>query len=318
MPPQFQPAVEVAACYLEYEGKYLLLRRSLSSPQGETWGLPAGKLEKGESPRQAVVREVCEETGIKLDEERLGFQEKHYVRNSQIDFVFHTFHQKLAGRPQVTLSHEHVDYCFTSYQEALQLPLIAGGAEVLHHFQILTKLPPLRRKEFYFIRHGQTDANGNPRVKLIDADLPLNANGRAQALASRQAVLSLPIQTICCSPMQRAKETKELLLDGKPAIEVPALSECPARIWTNMAQLEEGSGYQYCLETESFLPRAMRGVQAALEQEGTPLIVSHGGIHFALCYHLKIENHPWRIGNCVLVHFRPVGAEGWEARIISS
>ncbi len=315
-PPNFQPGVEVAACYVEWEGKYLLLKRSLHSPQGNTWGLPAGKLERGETPRQAVFREVHEETGIRLDEGRLAGHGKLYVRNAHIDFLFHLFHQEFSAPPTLTLSDEHTDHCYSTYSEALKLPLIAGGAETLHHFQILSKRTHLKRKDFYFIRHGETDSNINPDLKLADADLPLNARGRSQAKASRELLSRLPIRTVCFSPISRAKETKEILVNGLASFEMADLSECQARIWTNMVKLEEGSGYLLCPESQGFLARAMRGVQAALEPEGPPLIVAHGGIHWALCYHLKIENHPWRIGNCELVHFRPVGESGWEAEII--
>jgi len=30
-----------------------------------------------------------------------------------------------------------------------------------------------------------------------------------------------------------------------------------------------------------------------------------------------VENHPWKIGNCELVHFQSVTAEKWKATIIS-
>jgi 8-oxo-dGTP diphosphatase len=36
-----------------------------------TWGLPGGRIEKGESPRRAVRREVREETGLRLHDAEL-------------------------------------------------------------------------------------------------------------------------------------------------------------------------------------------------------------------------------------------------------
>lgn len=35
-------------------------------PGGEYWSLPAGAIEPGETPEEAVVREVWEETGLKV------------------------------------------------------------------------------------------------------------------------------------------------------------------------------------------------------------------------------------------------------------
>ncbi|SDG68173.1 ADP-ribose pyrophosphatase YjhB, NUDIX family [Paraburkholderia phenazinium] len=49
----------VAAVIHDNEGKLLLQEKS----SGETWSLPAGGIELGESPQEAIVREVMEETG---------------------------------------------------------------------------------------------------------------------------------------------------------------------------------------------------------------------------------------------------------------
>lgn len=42
-----------------------------SQHQEQVWGLPAGRVEPGETPRQAAVRELAEEAGIVLAPERL-------------------------------------------------------------------------------------------------------------------------------------------------------------------------------------------------------------------------------------------------------
>ena len=49
-------------------GRILLLRR------GDTgrWSLPAGMIDPGEQPAEAAVREVYEETGVRVEVERLG------------------------------------------------------------------------------------------------------------------------------------------------------------------------------------------------------------------------------------------------------
>ncbi|WP_321782801.1 NUDIX domain-containing protein [Paraburkholderia sp. J94] len=49
----------VAAVIHDYEGKLLLQEKS----SGEAWSLPAGGIELGESPQEAIFREVMEETG---------------------------------------------------------------------------------------------------------------------------------------------------------------------------------------------------------------------------------------------------------------
>ncbi|RZL28469.1 MAG: NUDIX domain-containing protein, partial [Rubrivivax sp.] len=56
---QFKPAVTVAAVVAR-DGRYLLVEED--TPEGVMLNNPAGHLEQGESPLQAVVREALEET----------------------------------------------------------------------------------------------------------------------------------------------------------------------------------------------------------------------------------------------------------------
>ncbi|GAB7230761.1 hypothetical protein VrSk94_44560 [Vibrio rotiferianus] len=56
----------VAAVILNESNKLLLQKKSDGS-----WSLPAGMIEPAESPSQAVVREVREETGLKVKVERV-------------------------------------------------------------------------------------------------------------------------------------------------------------------------------------------------------------------------------------------------------
>jgi 8-oxo-dGTP diphosphatase len=66
--------------------RWLVLRRTGAHGAG-TWGLPGGHQEFGESPEQTAVREVAEETGLRVvATARLGFTDdpmpeigRHYV-----------------------------------------------------------------------------------------------------------------------------------------------------------------------------------------------------------------------------------------------
>ena len=50
------------------QNKVLLVRR-MRAPSAGSWSLPGGKIEGGESPREAARRELKEETGIEADVE---------------------------------------------------------------------------------------------------------------------------------------------------------------------------------------------------------------------------------------------------------
>ncbi len=51
--------------WIEREGTYLILKRNEEPFAGE-WDLPGGFVEMGESPADAVVREVAEETALRV------------------------------------------------------------------------------------------------------------------------------------------------------------------------------------------------------------------------------------------------------------
>lgn len=57
--PRWKPSVTVAAV-VEHDGRYLLVEEN--TPEGLRLNNPAGHLDPGESPQQAVVRECLEET----------------------------------------------------------------------------------------------------------------------------------------------------------------------------------------------------------------------------------------------------------------
>lgn len=60
-------------CYLEKDGKYLMLFRDRkeNDENAGKWIGVGGKFENGESPDECLLREVFEETGLKLKEYRL-------------------------------------------------------------------------------------------------------------------------------------------------------------------------------------------------------------------------------------------------------
>ena len=136
-PPQdFKSAFEAVGCYLEYDGAILLLHYvEAHKPMGALWGPPAGKMEVGEAPVQAVVREVQEEAGIVLDIDRIKFLKKMYVRYPQFDFVYYVFSVQLLGKPTVILdSNEHQEYKWVRPRDAHSMPLVWDEDECIKMF----------------------------------------------------------------------------------------------------------------------------------------------------------------------------------------
>src|SRR3954452_17334137 len=64
--PDTAPVVPcVGAVVHDRAGRLLLIRRGHDPHRGR-WSLPGGRIEPGESPEQAIVREVREETGLEV------------------------------------------------------------------------------------------------------------------------------------------------------------------------------------------------------------------------------------------------------------
>ena len=59
---------EVAAAVIERPGEFLLAQRPGGKPYPGYWEFPGGKIEPGEDPRAALVRELREELGIEVRE----------------------------------------------------------------------------------------------------------------------------------------------------------------------------------------------------------------------------------------------------------
>jgi len=52
---------------IQWQGKLLLVRKSMDDPhQPGRWELPGGRMQNGETPDEALIREVYEEVGLEV------------------------------------------------------------------------------------------------------------------------------------------------------------------------------------------------------------------------------------------------------------
>jgi 8-oxo-dGTP diphosphatase len=138
-PIGFAPDVEVSAAYVKIDGKTLFLQRS-GSERG-SWGVPAGKVEKDESPEQALIRELYEETKVRLtDPTQIINAGKLYMQKPHVSYVYHLFCISLEETPNVFLSAEHINYGWYTSEELKKLPLMAGALEAYNHLKLLKGL----------------------------------------------------------------------------------------------------------------------------------------------------------------------------------
>jgi 8-oxo-dGTP diphosphatase len=126
------PLVGVGAVILD-QGRVVLVKRKFPPLAGE-WSIPGGRLEIGETLREAVVREVREETGLTAEPaDLLGVYDRllrdeggrilyHYVL---IDFLC----RRLAGELQA--GGDADDAGWFSQKEIAKISLVEDTAEVI-------------------------------------------------------------------------------------------------------------------------------------------------------------------------------------------
>jgi 8-oxo-dGTP pyrophosphatase MutT (NUDIX family) len=133
-PRGFIPKITVVGCYCLCQNQILLLKRSPDAYAGETWCLPGGKREEGESRLEGAKREFHEECGIDLCPQNLSHLITLYLAfpTYQYDFsIYYCFFQEM---PMLHLDQrEHTEYKWIIHEEALKLPLIHGGEKILEY-----------------------------------------------------------------------------------------------------------------------------------------------------------------------------------------
>lgn len=61
----------VAIALQDAQGRYLLAQRPEGKSMAGLWEFPGGKVEAGETPEQALIREIIEELGVEIHESDL-------------------------------------------------------------------------------------------------------------------------------------------------------------------------------------------------------------------------------------------------------
>lgn len=110
-----QKPIMIPACkaLLTYNGRALLVRRSEGDPTYPgMWELPGGKMDFGETPQQAALREIMEETGIEAKLGAILYADSSVVSDTRQILIL--LYSATAPGDEVTLSFEHADYLWAT------------------------------------------------------------------------------------------------------------------------------------------------------------------------------------------------------------
>jgi 8-oxo-dGTP pyrophosphatase MutT (NUDIX family) len=115
----------VAGIVRDGNGHVLFIRRA----DDGRWGLPAGGIEPGESPAQAIAREVREETGLVVRPSRVagvfggqGFRHR-YANGDEVEWTVVVFECEVIGGALAPLDGEAVELRYFAPSDAPELQL---------------------------------------------------------------------------------------------------------------------------------------------------------------------------------------------------
>lgn len=244
-------------------------------PRLDDWSIPKGKLDEGEHPLVAAVREVAEETGVSAALGRRLDPARYRVGGTLHKLVHYwtaTVADTTAREPD-----EEVD-------EVRWVPLPQAAALVTHRWdrRLLTDLaaradpadavagvPPL-----VLVRHGKASPRkgwaGDDRLR------PLAAEGERQALSLVPLLETFAPRRVLSSPSTRCRQTMLPFTrsTGRPLEAAPALTEQEFRADPDAAH------------------RLVQELLAGREQGGRPVVVcTHRPVLDAVLHRLTGQAH---------------------------
>lgn len=122
----FSPDFEVVGCFVEWQGKIIILKRHHDCWEGGKWGIPGGKIEKDETAPSAIVRELSEETGLAVDDKKIFYIDNIAVDHDGRKMIYHLFSTVLNQMPNIIINQrEHLEYKIIDPLETLKLNLVS-------------------------------------------------------------------------------------------------------------------------------------------------------------------------------------------------
>jgi 8-oxo-dGTP diphosphatase len=110
----------------------LLLKRADHLPSPGRWDFCGGGVDQDESPEEAALREVQEESSLTVTELTLLFEENHKEGENDVTLYFYS---AITDQDDISLSDEHSEYKWFTLQEINKLQLPDAMEEAIQKVQ---------------------------------------------------------------------------------------------------------------------------------------------------------------------------------------
>ncbi|MEJ3744213.1 NUDIX domain-containing protein [Actinomycetes bacterium KLBMP 9797] len=259
-------------------------------PRYDDWSLPKGKLDRGEHPLAAAVREVVEETGVRA-QPQLRLPSIRYRRDS-LPKVVDYWSMRALSATEFTPNSEVDRVRWLAPSTAVRTLTYAHDAQVLRHFASLPRVTSV----VALVRHGRAGKRGG--YPGDDTARPLDAAGRAEA-RQLAALLSLVApERLVSASVRRCTQTLEPVaarlgfpVEVDSGFDEPAPGEDPARVAVGAASrlraLAVAAGGATVCSQGKVIPPALAalagigGTKAWATPKGTGWLLAFAGTHLA-------------------------------------
>ena len=123
----------IVVCGIVRKNPGIIICQRKKNPYESYWEFPGGKLEKGETKRQCLNRELAEELNIRVSVDRL-FNVVSYNYDGINIHLFCYLCSYLRGTIRLT---EHQSFAVIQYSELLRFKLLAGNVKIAKKLQYL-------------------------------------------------------------------------------------------------------------------------------------------------------------------------------------
>ncbi|MBI5150833.1 MAG: A/G-specific adenine glycosylase [Candidatus Omnitrophica bacterium] len=120
--------LEVAIGILQQGNKYLIQKRPSKGLLADLWEFPGGKIEKGETPQDALKRELNEELDIDITSSRHLMNVRHFYTQFRVNL--HVFHCQFKTSPK-----NHLLRKWLPINKLTEYPMPSGSAKIVARLQ---------------------------------------------------------------------------------------------------------------------------------------------------------------------------------------